>query len=205
MRCVFRCCLVLLTFVVSACADPPLKEMNQAQGAIDAARAAGAEQFAPQEFRSSVDALQKSEQAVTQKDYRLALSLAIDSRERAQQAAKVAVDARANARGDAERVVVEASMRLSQARERLKDPAAARVPRRALDQSAQALDAAEKIMQEARAALSQNDFGEARRLARDASARIQEALSAFDKTGPASPNRKRSDARSPKIAISAIC
>ena len=36
---------VTLLFV-AGCADPPSKEMDQAQGAIDAARAAGADQYA---------------------------------------------------------------------------------------------------------------------------------------------------------------
>jgi hypothetical protein len=186
-----RCVVLLLTALFPACAEPPYKEMHQAQGAIDAARAAGTEQFAPQEFRSAVDALQRSEQAVTQRDYRLALSLAIDARERAQQAAKVAVDARTNARGDAERAVVEASMRLTQARDRLKDPAAARVPRRVLEQSTSTLDAVEEIMQEARAAMSKDDYAQASRLASDASRRLQEALAPFDKTASGADGRKR--------------
>ena len=63
--------------------------MDQAQGAIDAARAAGAEQFAKEEFAAAVDSLRRSEEAVTQGDYRLALSLAIDGRGRAQNAAKL--------------------------------------------------------------------------------------------------------------------
>lgn len=183
-------CLPFTVFL-SACAEPPLKEMNQAQGAIDAARAAGAEQFAPQEFRSAVDTLQRSEQAVAQKDYRLALSLAIDGRELAQHAAKAAVDARSTARGDAERAVVEASMRLTQARERLKDPAATRLPRRLLDQASTRLDAAQKNMQEARAALAQDEYELARRQAGEASARIQEALAALDKTTVGADGRKR--------------
>ena len=79
--------------LAAGCADPPTKEMNQAQGAIDAARAAGAEQFAADEFQAAVDALKRRDEAVDQRDYRLALSLALDSRERAQDAAKRAADA----------------------------------------------------------------------------------------------------------------
>ena len=66
--------------------------MNQAQGAIDAARAAGAERFATAEFAAATDALKRSEDAVAAGDYRQALSHAIDSRERAQNAAKFAVE-----------------------------------------------------------------------------------------------------------------
>ena len=184
-----RACAIALALFAAACAEPPIKEMNQAQGAIDAARAAGAEQYGAVDFRAAVDALQRSEQAVTQKDYRLALSLAIDSRERAQVAAKTAVEARAKARGDAERVIAQVNARLTRARERLQDPAGARVPRRVLDPATQALDAAQKNMQEASAALAAHDYARASQLANDASARIQQALAALDKT--ASPPTAR--------------
>ena len=97
--------LALVMVILSAgCAEPPNKEMNQAQGAIDAARAAGADRFASAEF-AATDALKRSEEAVTAGDYRQALSHAIDSRERAQSAAKMAVEGRANARGQAERAI----------------------------------------------------------------------------------------------------
>src|SRR4026208_898399 len=65
---------VLPVMVLCACAEPPSKEMNQAQGAIDAAKAAGAEAFAPMEFTAAVDALRHSEEAAAQRDYRQALS-----------------------------------------------------------------------------------------------------------------------------------
>ena len=105
-----RAVVVVTSLVLlSACAEPPSKEMHQAQGAIDAAKAAGAGQYAADELKGAVDALAQSDVAVTARDYRLALSYALDSRERAQNAAKVAVDARAKARGDAERVLAEAT------------------------------------------------------------------------------------------------
>src|SRR6476646_8902770 len=56
-----------------ACGEPPDKEMHQAQGAIDAARAAGAETYAPAELKAAVDALTRAQDAVAQRDYRLAL------------------------------------------------------------------------------------------------------------------------------------
>jgi hypothetical protein len=167
--------LIVCIVLSSACAEPPSKEMNQAQGAIEAARAAGAEQYAAQEFRGAVESLQQSEQAVTQKDYRLALNLAIESRERAQNAAKAAVDARSKARGDAERVVAEVTIRLSQARERLADPAMARLPRRMTDESTQTLHAVEERMQEARAALARDEYARAIELATATSAQLQRA------------------------------
>ena len=67
--------------------EPPDKEMQQAQGAIDAARAAGADQYAHEEFAAAQEALTHANEAVEQRDYRLALNHALDSRERAQNAA----------------------------------------------------------------------------------------------------------------------
>src|SRR5688500_10191919 len=116
--------LALVILILSAgCAEPPNKEINQAQGAIDAARAAGADRFAAAEFAAATDALTRSEAAVAAGDYRLALNHAIDSRERAQSAAKMAVEGRADARGQAERAIAEVATLLSQARAQLKNPA----------------------------------------------------------------------------------
>ena len=89
--------------------------MNQAQGAIDAARAAGADQFAAAEFTAAVDALKRSEEAVAAGDYRRRSATRIDSRERAQNAAKLAVEGRADARGEAERAIAEVATLLSRA------------------------------------------------------------------------------------------
>ena len=84
---------VVAAMTGAACGDPPDKEMQQAQGAIDAARAAGADQYARDEFTAAEDALKRSHDAVAQRDYRLALNAALDARERAQTAAKEAADA----------------------------------------------------------------------------------------------------------------
>src|SRR5688500_10357092 len=82
-----------LLFSVSlfvACAAPPTREMDQAQGSIDAARAAGADRYATEQYDAAVKALQNAQEAVGQRDYRLALNYALDSRDRAQRAAKEA-------------------------------------------------------------------------------------------------------------------
>src|SRR5690606_17977147 len=55
---VLACCGAILA---GACAEPPDKEMQQAQGAIEAARAAGADRYAHDEFVAAQEALKKSE------------------------------------------------------------------------------------------------------------------------------------------------
>ena len=98
---------IAAALMLSACAEPPNKEVDQAQGAIDAARAAGAEQYAPQELAAAVTALNQSREAVTQGDYRSALSSALDSRERAQDAAKQASNERAAFGSQTERTLAQ--------------------------------------------------------------------------------------------------
>lgn len=184
--------LVLPLFLILAgCSEPPSKEMNLAQGALDAARAAGAEEYAPAEFASAAGALKQSEEAVIQQDYRLALSLAIDSRSRAEGAAKAAVENRAKARGDAERVLAEANALLAQARARLADPVVSKLPRRTLAEARDALAAEEKTLQEARAAVEGSDYRRSTDLAQAVSPRVQDILAAIDKAVAPPPPRKR--------------
>src|SRR3954471_9038112 len=88
--------LALLAAVAgAACGDPPDKEMQQAQGAIDAARAAGAAVYATEEFSAAETALKNSRVAAAERGYPLALNHPLASRERAQEAAKAAADRKA--------------------------------------------------------------------------------------------------------------
>jgi hypothetical protein len=184
------CALAILS-AITGCAEPPHKEMNQAQGAIDAARAAGADQYAATELAAATDALKRSEEAVAQNDYRLALSLAIDGRERAQAAAKVAVETRAKARGNAERIVAEVNAVLTQAQARLDDATLTKLPRRTATDLRARVAAAEKSMQEARTALEHDDYERAITIAKALEARIVETLGALDKATTPAPVRKR--------------
>ena len=154
-------CFGLALLVTSACAEPPTKELHQAQGAIDAARAAGAEQYAPTELAGAVKALDQATSAVSQRDYRLALNHALDSRERAQNAAKLAADGQAAARVEADRALTSLTSALTTVRTNLKAAEAARVPARALAQPRRTLAAAEERLQKARAAIEGNDYGAA--------------------------------------------
>ena len=185
--------LALITAILSAnCAEPPHKEMNQAQGAIDAARAAGADKFAATEFTAAVDALKRSEQAATDGDYRQALSHAMDSRERAQNAAKMAVDGRADARGQAERAISEVATLLSRAQTELKNPELARLNAKVLRTSRTTVTAAEKMLQEARAALKTEDYAAVTKALNGAASELQAALTEIDAaTSPRPGARKR--------------
>src|SRR5207244_476996 len=125
LRAAARFIFIVLTTssLMNACgADPPDKEMGQAQGAIDAARAAGADEYAHSEYTAATEALKQAQQAVVDRDYRLALNHALDSRERAQNAAKEAADQKAIARSDADRALRDTIAALDEARSRIKPP-----------------------------------------------------------------------------------
>ena len=142
----------------AACGAPPDKEIQQAQGAIDAARAAGADQYATNEFTAAQDALKHANEAVEQRDYRLALNHALDARERAQNAAKEAADRKTTARSEAERALLDAMTALNDAHTRLRAAETARVPAKTLAPARRAVTDGEDTVQKARAAFDRGDF-----------------------------------------------
>src|SRR4051812_28547144 len=99
--------LLAALVLLPACADPPTKELTQAQSAIDAARAAGAERYATDEFHSATQALKDANAAVDQRDYRLALDHALESRDRAQAAARDAAETKGRTRTEVERTMAD--------------------------------------------------------------------------------------------------
>ena len=170
-----RALLVASLLFVAACGgEPPDKEMQQAQGAIDAARAAGADLYAAEEFAAAQAALSRAEDAVGARDYRLALDHALDSRQRAQNAAKLAADGMASARVEADRAITAAAAGINTLQARLKSAEALRLPARALTPPRQAVADGDRRLQEARAALDRSDY----RGARDSAAAANTALTA---------------------------
>lgn len=148
--------LAVLSLV--ACGEPPDKEMHQAQGAIDAARAAGAEMYAPDEFKAAVDALARAQDAVAQRDYRLALNNALDSNERAQNAAKMGADGKAAARSAAERLLADVTSAIAVSAARLQAAEAAHAPKTATDPLKAGLASARQATEDAGKALASQDY-----------------------------------------------
>ena len=158
MRRILLSLAVLAAVAGAACGDPPDQEIQQAQGAIDAARAAGADQFARDEFAAAEDALKRSHDAVTQRDYRQALNNALDARERAQNATTEAVNTKATARADATRALGSADAALHNARAKLKAAETARLAPRILNPVRKAIDNGATAVQEARSAFDKGDY-----------------------------------------------
>jgi hypothetical protein len=154
-----RVAAVLVTAAVAAaCAEPPTREISQAQGALDAARAAGAEAYARAEYQAADAALKRAHASVAERDYRQALSFALDAREQARLAAREASAARARAASDVAQAIQTAARGVETSRTRLAAPGASRELRARLTPT---LDALTAQLQEARSAVAAGDYARA--------------------------------------------
>lgn len=182
--------LLALVLIAAACGSPPSKELHQAQGAIDAARAAGADEYAADDYQAAVAALARAEQAVAQRDYRLALSQALDSREFAQSAAKLAASQKAQVRSEAERMLAQVTSIVSVASERVAAAEAARVPRATREPVTNAIASARTALDEAGKALASEDYLEARKRLEGVAVALNAALQALPASPPPRPARR---------------
>ena len=177
--------------LASACAEPPNKEIGQAQGAIDSARAVGADRYAPEEFTAATTALKQAGDAVNDRDYRLALNHAIESREHAQNAAREAADRRARARGDVERSMAEVATLLAQVNTRMSEAENGRTPKRVLRGPQQALAQVNADVQKAGAAMQSGDYVAAQPMLTQIKQRIAELNGTLDHLATSQPARRR--------------
>jgi len=164
--------------------------MDQAQGAIDAARAAGAERYAPTELAAANTALKNANDAVEQGDYRLALNHAIDSREQAQNAARVAADTRAKLRGDVERSMAEVNALRTQIGAWIASPASARTPRTRRT-AQQVVTQSTTDVQKAGSLMQSEDYAGAQKVLDAARERLQKVLPAAPNAAGAQSTRRR--------------
>jgi hypothetical protein len=144
--------------LVAACAEPPSREISQAQGALDAARAAGAEAYARTQYQAADAALKKAHVAVGERDYRQALSFALEAREEARTAAREAAAARARAATDVALAIQTTLRGIESARSRLAGTGVSRELRARLGT---ALDQLASQLQEARSAVAAGDYARA--------------------------------------------
>jgi hypothetical protein len=182
---------LLVPLLAAACGTPPNKEMDQAQGAIAAARAAGADRYAAETFNAATNALRLADDAVAQGDYRLALNHALDSSERAQNAAREAAETHARLRGEIERSMAEITAALAVADARLATAETSRVPRRALADARSTLAQVNADVQKAGAAAEANDYLAAQPLVMAVKARIEDVIATLDVAIAAQSSRRR--------------
>src|SRR5262245_25194647 len=175
----------------SCSGDPPDKEIQQAQGAIDAARAAGADRYAIEEFAAAQEALKRAHDAVGERDYRLALSNALDSRERAQNAAKMAADGKAQARVSADRALQGAADALAAAKAALKGAETARAAAKSVNALRTAVADGERRLQEARTTFDQGEYVTTIMLSSAVSNALRTAISDLEAAAGAPSRRRR--------------
>lgn len=190
VRFAFAAALLCSWTVFVACATPPTREMDQAQGSIDAARAAGADRFATEHYDAAVKALQNAQNAVGQRDYRLALNYALDSRDRAQRAAKEAASQQAVLRSAAERRLGQVTAALDQAEQRLKAAENARVPRRTLADARAAIAAAQVSLQKAGTSIQESNYAASQEQLAESAKNLEAAVAKIDTVTKARPRRK---------------
>jgi Domain of unknown function (DUF4398) len=172
---------ILCSFLLfSACATPPSQEMNQAQSAIDAARAAGADRYSTQEYEAAIKALQSARVAVQARDYRLALNYALDSRDRAQSAAKEAASQQVTLRSSAERRLAELTTMLDRAKQQLRAAQAARVSRPLLVAPRSATAEAEALLQKAGTSIQDGDYQSSQERLSESATKLEKAIAEID-------------------------
>jgi hypothetical protein len=152
-----RFLLAVLLLAAAGCSEPPQKEIDQAQSAIDAARAAGADHYAADEYAGATATLEKAHASVEQRDYRQALSYALDARQRALEATRLVPEARAKAKASANADYKATADRVAHLETALHAAESAKVPARELRSARQTLAAAQTTMQEARSLIDQGN------------------------------------------------
>jgi hypothetical protein len=180
-----------LALVLSGCSEPPQKEIDQAQAAVDAAQSAGADTYAADEYGAAVTALQKSHAAVDQRDYREALNYAIDARQRASESVKQAGIARGHTQAAAEKLVTECSTRISQLDTDIKVAEGARVAPRDLRSARMTLADAQNALQETRRSMSGGKYAEVASALTEVRRKLDAAIGAVDAVRQRPPKRRR--------------
>ncbi len=142
---------------LTGCSAPPQKERDQADSALTAAKAADGSEYAQSEIQSAVASLIEYDRAVSNGDYRAALSHAISARDAAYHASKVAGERKAAARSEAERLIVDFEGQVMVARSRLGGSPPALAPAVAARTKA-TVKTAPKLLQDARTRLEKQDY-----------------------------------------------
>jgi len=179
-----RVLFLLLAGLVAGCSGPPVRERQQADEAIAAARTAGAAIYAPGDLQAADASIKAYDDAVAQRDFQQALSRALDARDHGYQAAKAAADRKIIVTSDRDALVADTKALITAAQASL----AAHKSGRGANHLRQTVRAATVAMQEAGALSGKGDLkGAIKRLAGVPDG-LRKELAAFD---AANKNAKR--------------
>ena len=179
----------LLLLVSAGCSGPPQKELDQARTAVDAARTAGAEQYAATEFTAAAASLQKAHAAVDQRDYRQALNYALDSRQRATEAERMASTGKARAKTAVEALYGDVSTRLNRLQTAVRAAETA-ASSKILRASQATLRDARANLQKASAAISAGNYAEATKTLTEVREKVDAALVDVQNIPPRVPRKR---------------
>jgi hypothetical protein len=171
-----RLLVIVVLLLTAGCSEPPQKEIDQAQAAVDAARTAGADRYATADFTAAVSSLDKAREAVEQRDYRQALNYALDSRQRAVDAGRQAVDGQARARKAADAAYTEAATRANALQAALRTAETNKTPAKLLKPGQTALRTARADLQKASAAISAGNYEDATKLLTEVREKLDAAI-----------------------------
>jgi hypothetical protein len=152
--------LAVLLTAAASCSNPPTKERDQAQTALAAARAADAAIYAAEDLQAAQAALDKYDQSVGQRDYRQALSDAIEARDRAYEAARQSTTLKASARTQLQGAMTQLDGLLKVAAARLASTTPPRLAPVAADRLRGASRSATTALQEARTRMDSGRYRE---------------------------------------------
>jgi chromosome segregation ATPase len=99
-----------------SCAKPPTEELNAAKAAVQAARQAEADTYAPQTLAEAEGQLQQTEENITNKQYEPARNLALQAKATAERAQQEALQGKENARQEAQTALANAREAINTAR-----------------------------------------------------------------------------------------
>jgi hypothetical protein len=107
-----RALAIVLLAGLAACAEPPKKELDAAEQALQQARQSDAPRYAPDALKQAEDTLQDAHRKVEAQDYKGAFFAARDATEKAHGAVAQASAAKKNARSNTEmaEAVIQASL-----------------------------------------------------------------------------------------------
>lgn len=173
--------LGLLLLAPTGCSAPPQKEIDQAQAAVDLARTAAADRYAADEYEAAAAGLLKSRAAVDQRDYRQALSYAIDARQRAQTAIRRAGEGKAKAQRATAALLADTEARAMRLDSHLAAAGAARAPEKELRGPRAAREDARRALQEARAQIGAGNYEKADELLASVRKKLDPAIAEVEK------------------------
>ena len=186
-----RLLLVALPLLCAACAAPPNKEIADAQNALKAAHAGGAEQYAPNDYAQAEDAYRRANQAVLAGDYRLALNYALESREHAQNASRQSADANVRARDEVQRLMADVASLLAQTVALTEEAGRANVSPRIVREARQSLAQVNGDVQKAGAAMAEKNYVGARPLLLGVKGRLEKTIASVQRVMPAQSSKRR--------------